>query len=206
MHWLWLSGALQISRCFTYWLLNQIQMAASPTLSGISGEVLQNCNRMHLQRSLKVCAETDASLTKSLTSAEKFLREVPTFQDCFSRALACFSTLRGENLQQKQEQKRVSDAVNVACYNLFPYKFPRECDAGWTLTFLTLPSQMVHLQEMQQQLRREESRIGLGIDTNFTVRFDFDSHARDSILIRFNIDSFGHVSDTAHGKFQEVSW
>jgi len=34
--------------------------------------------------------------------------------------------------------------------------------------------------------------LGLGIDTNFTIRFDFDSQACNSISNRFNIDYFGY--------------
>jgi len=49
-----------------------------------------------------------------------------------------------------------------------------------------------------------DCNIGLGIDTIFTIQFDFYSHAFDSIRlrIRFDIDYFGcSISVTVHGKF-----
>ncbi len=49
------------------------------------------------------------------------------------------------------------------------------------------------------------SKIGLGIDTNFTIRFDSILIHKLAIRlpIRFNIDYFGYISGTVHTKFSQ---
>jgi len=43
------------------------------------------------------------------------------------------------------------------------------------------------------QTKQSDFLLGLGIDTNFTIRFDFDSQACSSIQFRFkSILIFGH--------------
>ncbi len=47
--------------------------------------------------------------------------------------------------------------------------------------------------------------VGLGIETNFTIRFDFDSQACNSIRFRLRFDSISIILDISYNKWQFFS-
>lgn len=128
MHRLWLSGALQISRCLAYWLLNALIKARwrlRQHFLGISGEVLQKCNWMHLQCSHQ-SVRGDWCITDYVFDIWWEVSErTANFSSLFLKSSGLFFNLmQSKSTAKTGEQKRVSDAVNVACKPSFPSQIP----------------------------------------------------------------------------------